>query len=63
VLRDWCWLGTAHDDEGFAQLVDAPPRPAFDADIARLLMRTFARGRHDVRAIGIAPTVANASPL
>jgi DNA polymerase-3 subunit epsilon len=63
VLRDWCWLGTAHDDGGFAQLVDAPPRPAFDADIARLLMRTFARARHDVRAIGVAVCLQNTSSV
>src|SRR6185295_11104315 len=36
VLRDWCWLGTAHDDGELACLIDAPPRPVFDADIARL---------------------------
>ncbi len=48
VLRDWCWLGTAHDEGELGRLVDAPPRPAFDADIAKLLIRTFARGRHEV---------------
>src|SRR5215471_2881386 len=51
VLRDWCWLGTARDDGELSRLIEAPPRPTFDADIARLLIRTFARGRHDVRAI------------
>jgi DNA polymerase-3 subunit epsilon len=55
VLRDWCWLGTAHDDGELFRLIDAPPRPAFDADITRLLIRTLARGRHDVRAIPNAP--------
>jgi len=55
VLRDWCWLGTAHDEGELACLIDAPPRPVFDADIARLLIRTLARGRHDVRAIPNAP--------
>jgi DNA polymerase-3 subunit epsilon len=48
VLRDWCWLGTARDDGELGQMLDAPPRPVFDADIAKLLMRTFARGRHEV---------------
>jgi hypothetical protein len=57
VLRDWCWLGTAHDDGELCRLIDAPPRPTFDADIARLLIRTFARGRHDVRAIPNAPAM------
>jgi DNA polymerase-3 subunit epsilon len=45
VLRDWCWLGTATDDGELGRLIEAPPRPVFDADIARLLIRTFARGR------------------
>ncbi len=58
VLRDWCWLGTAHDEGELARLIDAPPRPVFDADIARLLIRTLARGRHDVRAIPSAPSAA-----
>ena len=48
VLRDWCWLGTAHDDGELGQMLDAPPRPVFDADIAKLLMRALARGRHEV---------------
>jgi DNA polymerase-3 subunit epsilon len=46
VLRDWCWLGTAHDEGELGRLVEAPPRPTFDADIARLLIRAFARDRH-----------------
>ncbi|MEP7183278.1 MAG: exonuclease domain-containing protein [Betaproteobacteria bacterium] len=48
VIRDWCWLGTARDDGELGRLVEAPPRSVFDADIARLLIRTLARGRHDV---------------
>ena len=48
VIRDWCWLGTARDDGELGRLVEAPPRPAFDADITRLLIRTFARGKHEV---------------
>jgi DNA polymerase-3 subunit epsilon len=51
VLRDWCWLGTARDDGELGRLVDAPPRPEFDADIARLLMRVFAKGEHEVLAL------------
>jgi DNA polymerase-3 subunit epsilon len=27
VLRDWCWLGTAHDEGELSRLIDAPPRP------------------------------------
>jgi hypothetical protein len=30
------------------RLIEAPPRPVFDADIARLLIRTLARGKHEV---------------
>jgi DNA polymerase-3 subunit epsilon len=48
VIRDWCWLGTATDDAQLGMLLDAPPRPGFDPDITRLLLRSFARGRHAV---------------
>jgi len=48
VLRDWCWLGTARDEGELGRLIEAPPRPVFDADIAKLLVRTLARGRHEV---------------
>jgi DNA polymerase III subunit epsilon len=51
VLRDWCWLGTAHDEGELGRLIEAPPRPTFDADIARLLIRTLARGTHVVLAL------------
>jgi len=51
VLRDWCWLGTARDDGELGRLVEAPPRPAFDADIARLLMRVLAKGKHEILAL------------
>ncbi len=45
VVRDWCWLGTARDDAELAALLETPPRPVFDADIARTLMKTIARKR------------------
>ena len=48
MIRDWCWLGTASDDAALAQLLEALPRPEFDPDIARLLLRTLARGRHAI---------------
>ena len=54
VIRDWCWLATAHDDGELGRLIEAPPRPEFDADIARLLIRTLARGKHYVLPIGAA---------
>ena len=54
VLRDWCWLGTVADDAALHALLEAPPRPQFDADITRLLLRTFARARHEVVALSAA---------
>lgn len=51
VLRDWCWLGTVGDDAALQALLEAPPRLQFDADITRLLLRTFARGRHEIVAL------------
>jgi DNA polymerase-3 subunit epsilon len=43
VLRDWCWLGSARDDGELQALCEAPPKPAFDPDVTRLLLRTWAR--------------------
>ena len=54
VIRDWCWLGTARDDGELGRLLEAPPRPVFDADIARLLMRTLARRKHQVMPLPVA---------
>jgi DNA polymerase-3 subunit epsilon len=51
VLRDWCWVGTARDDGELGRLIEAPPRPAFDADIARLLIRVLAKGKHELLAL------------
>ena len=44
MLQDWCWLGTARDDGELGALVDTPPRPQFDIDITRLLLRRHAAG-------------------
>ena len=44
LLRDWCWLGTAHDEGELGRLLDAPPRLAFDLDVTRLLLRRHAAG-------------------
>jgi DNA polymerase-3 subunit epsilon len=38
VVRDWHWLGTARDDGELASLLEAPIRPSFDVDVARLLI-------------------------
>ena len=43
VVRDWCWLATAHDDAELGDVLAAPPRPAFDADVTKLLLRTWRR--------------------
>jgi DNA polymerase-3 subunit epsilon len=43
VVHHWCWLGTARDDAELAALLDAPVRPAFDLDVTRLLLRTWAK--------------------
>ena len=43
VLRHWCWLGTARDDAELTELLDAPPRPRFDIDVARLLLKRWSR--------------------
>ena len=56
VLRDWCWLATVADEAALHALLEAPPRPQFDADITRLLLRTFARGRHEIVALSPAVT-------
>jgi DNA polymerase-3 subunit epsilon len=55
VLRDWCWLGTASDEGALASLVENLPRAEFDPDIARLLLRTLARGRHPLIELPAAP--------
>ncbi len=57
VLRDWCWLGTARDDCELGALVETPPRPAFDADIARLLIREHARKRLHLRPLVTPPAL------
>ena len=44
VLRDWFWLGTARDEGELARIIEAPPHPAFDIDIAKLLLRRHKAG-------------------
>ncbi len=45
VLRDWCWLGTARDDGELAALLESPPTPQFDLDVAKLLIKRHAQGK------------------
>jgi DNA polymerase-3 subunit epsilon len=44
LLRDWCWLATARDDAELASIIEAPPRPSFDIDVTRLLVRRHRSG-------------------
>jgi DNA polymerase-3 subunit epsilon len=44
LVHHWCWLGTAHDDGELGRLLEAPPRPQFDIDVARLLHKQWAKG-------------------
>lgn len=39
LFRHWCWLGTAHDEGALDEMVQRPPRAAFDLDIYRVLVR------------------------
>jgi len=45
VLRDWCWLGTAHDEAELGAMLEAPPKAELDIDIVRVLISTLRRGR------------------
>jgi DNA polymerase-3 subunit epsilon len=43
VFRDWCWLGSASSDAELQAILESPPRPEFDLDIYRLLVRRLPR--------------------
>ena len=43
VVRDWRWIGTAHDAGELAALVATTTAPPFDVDVTRLLLRLYAR--------------------
>lgn len=60
VLREWCWLGTASDDGELACLLDAPPRPAFDIDVTRLLLKRWAKGALPLQAVPKADNLTSA---
>ena len=51
LLKDWCWLGTAHDDGELGALLDTPPRPQFDIDVTKLLLRRHAAGALELIAV------------
>lgn len=44
LLRDWCWLGTARDENELGCMLEAPPAPEVDIDVARVLMKAVRRG-------------------
>ena len=52
VLRDWCWLGTARDEGELSELLQAPPRPQFDIDVTRLLLKRHAAGTLRLLPVG-----------
>jgi len=59
VVRDWCWLGTAHDDGELGALLEAPQRPSFDPDVTRLILARYRSGA--LRFLPIPHTCAAAS--
>jgi DNA polymerase III subunit epsilon len=56
VLRDWCWLGTARDEGELARIIEAPPRPEFDIDIAKLLLRRHKAGTLPLMPVSTPPS-------
>ena len=44
IMRHWCWLGTARDEEELERLLEAPQRAEFDLDVTRLLLRRHSSG-------------------
>jgi DNA polymerase-3 subunit epsilon len=52
VFRDWSWLGSARDDGELQALLEAPPRPSFDLDVTRLLIRRYRAGTLPLAALG-----------
>lgn len=44
LVHDWCWLGTARDEGELERRIAAPTHPSFDLDVARLLLRRWAKG-------------------
>ena len=59
AFLDWHWLGTARDDGELGRLCEMPPRPEFDLDVTRLLLRRYAAAALPLVA---APRLAIDSP-
>ncbi|MDQ2964116.1 MAG: exonuclease domain-containing protein [Pseudomonadota bacterium] len=69
VFRDWCWLGTARDESELHEILEAPPRCAFDLDIYRVLVKQLPRATilpleqpYGGGSISRPPTTASRSP-
>jgi DNA polymerase-3 subunit epsilon len=43
LFRDWCWLGTVHDESALQALIECTPRGEFDLDIYRVLVKQLPR--------------------
>jgi DNA polymerase-3 subunit epsilon len=43
LFRDWCWLGTAHDEGELGDMLEHPRRPEFDLDVYRVLTKRLPR--------------------
>jgi len=61
LFNHWSWLGTAHDESALADLLEPPPPPQFDIDIARLLQRRWAKGTLGLVAVPAAHPCSGAS--
>jgi DNA polymerase-3 subunit epsilon len=55
LFRDWCWLGTAHDDAALDEMAQHPPRIAFDLDVYRVLVKRLPRSTVTTLARAAAP--------
>lgn len=62
VLLHWCWLGTARDEQELADLLADPPAPSFDLDVARLLLKRWARGQLPLVPVVATPRHGATSP-
>lgn len=59
LLDNWCHLGTVPDERDvWLVLQEAPPSPAFDPDIYRIVSRALASGKTELRCLDrLAPAV------
>lgn len=62
LVDNWCHLGTVQDEHDVWQVLrEAPPSPAFDPDIYRIVSRALASGKTERRCLeGLAPATLHA---